>query len=360
MTDAGPHNDLVEKARQLVGAWTQSRFGWGAVLGQNQDYPNIQLMESSSVFHPPLSYFGYSHCPFHGHRWLLGMTYNEVLIHPDVFRPQAFWALFWALGKAEHRFVRRFIPSWSHEERLSGHFISQIAERIEEFSDDWSVLSQSSSPRRTTPHCSVFYADTATSRQEGITGSDFSLIVHMTFLDGEEFFKVARFQVKKVTESATAEVNLLQLRRMREIDNLGYYLFYYPHKPSGWTRPPTVVSANVINRALLESQPWNKQLNRREPLPSEGRKSIKLNHGGFTKFDFASFVTFSQADIRGEHGVLAKSAIDAVRTAWSGPTPDGVDSDGSGGPPRQTLVITLGKPSSAPDWDDELRVPPNK
>jgi len=46
--------------------------------------------------------------------------FEQALTNPSSFNPSCLWALFWAVAKAEHDFLIRYIPYWSHEERLTG------------------------------------------------------------------------------------------------------------------------------------------------------------------------------------------------------------------------------------------------
>lgn len=56
--------------------------------------------------------------------------FDQVLASPSSYDPSCLWALFWALAQAEHEFLSRYVPFWSHEERLTGHLVSQIVERL--------------------------------------------------------------------------------------------------------------------------------------------------------------------------------------------------------------------------------------
>ena len=66
--------------------------------------------------------------------------FEQVLTTPLSFNPSCLWALFWAAAKAEHDFLIRYIPYWSHEERLTGHLVSQLITRIEDFEPHWAAL----------------------------------------------------------------------------------------------------------------------------------------------------------------------------------------------------------------------------
>ena len=108
---------------------------------------------------------------------------EELLATPTSYNPKGVWALFWALAKAEHNFLHKYVPYWSHEERLTGHLVSQLIDRLEEFGDAWATLNESTEPKAT---CRIWYADTATGRREATTGADLGLIVQAKFRDQDE------------------------------------------------------------------------------------------------------------------------------------------------------------------------------
>ena len=69
--------------------------------------------------------------------------FRDLLSHPANYEPNCIAALFWSLTFAQQNFATTFLPFWSHEERLTGHFISQILERSIEFEPYWASLALS-------------------------------------------------------------------------------------------------------------------------------------------------------------------------------------------------------------------------
>jgi len=155
----------------------QGRAGFGALRRLEQLLQkSVQLVVESGIFaHPknehPWPWIAFRRgMPAH-HRFF----FEKVLGSPLSYDPSAFWALFWALAKAEHLFLFRYTPFWSHEERLTGHLVSQVMERVEEFAGHWRTLGRAGLEPT---HCRIWYADTATARREKITGADLGLVVH--------------------------------------------------------------------------------------------------------------------------------------------------------------------------------------
>lgn len=262
-------------------------------------------------------------------------SFIRYLTSPSAFEPGCVWALFWALAKSEHQFAARFLPFWSHEERLTGHFVSQICERIEEFAVHWSALT-GSDPNRS--WLDVWYADTAAGNREKETGADLGLIVHGQYSGDQEFFKVARFQVKKVPASNTARIDLNQTKSLLQTEGLGHYLFFHGQDRQDWRRPPTVAPASEFEHHVRKAESAQAEVMRvRSELGREDIQSIDNK-----SYDFATFLTFAFADPAADFGAFARSKSAAVRILMGG------------GPPTRLAVISLGAPVEAAEWLREL------
>ena len=244
------------------------------------------------------------------------------------------WALFWSLAKAEHAFLEKYIPFWSHEERLTGHLVSQMVERLEEYGVHWRSLA-SGSPEKS--DCQIWYADTATARQEQFTGADLGLVVHGRMPGADEFFKVVRFQAKKVSKSGNATLDYDQLEALLNREDLGYYLFYHHLDKTQWSLPPTVRPANDFKGDLERVKKERELKPRRNGL---GSGSVDARNTGY---DLATLVTFGVADPASDTGVLARNAQDAVSILASGPTT-----------PSRVLIVTLGSGTDVPLWQHLL------
>jgi hypothetical protein len=270
----------------------------------------------------------------HAEHFVLRLV-GATLVHPSSFDPSPMWALWWALVKAEHEFLSRFVPFWSNEERLTGHLVSQLAERIDEFRPHWRSLAEGDSGAAGTPRCELQYFDTATARQEKLTGADLGLVVHAQFPWHDEFFKVARFQAKKADRGGKARLDLDQLETLLGANGLGYYLFYHELREEPGTPAPTVRDARDFQRFVDEAR--KPQAGRRPGGP--GDTSIDALDTGW---DFAALVTFGLADPSSAAGVMqptAERAADAVLGR---------------GMPTRVMVMTLGSPPVV-NWRDLIQ-----
>jgi hypothetical protein len=265
--------------------------------------------------------------------------FEQALTNPSSFNPSCLWALFWAVAKAEHDFLIRYIPYWSHEERLTGHLVSQLLTRIEDFEPHWAALDSSNQSSDKT-HCRIHYVDTATASRETITGADLGLIIQAQLPRQQEYFKAARFQAKKVGKSGSARIDLDQAEKLIAAKNYGYYLFYHPYAANEWSLPPTVSSATQFTFHVNDAR----ENAPKHPGATLGEKSVDIDGGNF---DFATFITFALADQASEHGALASSAEEAVRLLTT--TNRGLPSL------SRIVAVTLGAQATEVDWDGLLR-----
>lgn len=315
-----------------------SRTGFGAFRKSGDLFRNtLSLILESGIFTPPRSEASPWSDPDYWYHFIYRFPgryirfFKDILSKPSSFDPVCMWALFWALAKAEHEFLYRFVPFWSHEERLTGHLISQILERIEEFASPWRALAPTGKNSEES-QLRFWYADIATNRQESVTGADLGLVVHAKFGAKDEFLKVLRFQAKKVTPSGRAKLDLDQTAALIATSNLGYYLFYHAQDKEQWHCPPTVCSASRFIELVgqKKSQSSSKGL---------GMEYVDAKEQGY---DFASFITFAFSDPASDHGKLVATPRDAVTALTGGNSPSG--------PPTRVLVITMGSQVPPADW----------
>jgi hypothetical protein len=264
--------------------------------------------------------------------------FEQALTNPSSFNPSCLWALFWAVAKAEHDFLLRYVPYWSHEERLTGHLVSQLLTRLEDFEPHWAALDSANQSSDTT-HCRIHYVDTATASREAITGADLGLIIQAQLPRQQEYFKAARFQAKKVGKSGSARIDLDQAETLIAAKHYGYYLFYHPYASNEWSLPPTVSPAT---RFTLHVNDARENTPKQSGAATLGEKSIDISGGNF---DFATFITFALADQASEHGALASTAEEAVRLLTT-----------TRGLPNlsRIVAVTLGAQATEVDWDKLL------
>jgi len=173
----------------------------------------------------------------------------------------------------------------------------------------------------------VWYADTATSRKESLTGADLGLIIHARLPGQDEFFKVARFQAKKVDRFGKARIDVDQTKALLQHEQLGYYLFYHSANEKGWSLTPTVQSA-VSFKSDIEKT-------------SKGKIPVSARNAGY---DFAMFICLALADPASEAGIHTTDGRKAVIVLMSGPLP-----------PSRVLIVMLGDGTSVLKWEDLLR-----
>lgn len=341
-----PETDIhVQIASSIANRAIQSRDGFGSLRKHRTLFERSHgLITGSSLLAPsPVGANPYwAIDPEFLHFALRHGNYNynhahlvRALTTPTAFEPACIWALFWAMVKSEHEFSRKYLPFWSHEERLTGHLISQICERSEEFAVHWSALTHAD-PKIST--LDIWYADTATGNREKETGADLGLIVHGQYAGDAEFFKSARFQVKKVPPSNTARIDLNQTKALLRTPGLGYYLFYHGQDRQEFRRPTTVVPAAAFENNLKNA----------EKIVLEGKQSRKelgedsIQNVDNYAYDFAVFLTFALADPSADYGAIARSKSEAVRVLMAG------------GPPSRLAVISLGAPVEPREWLHEM------
>lgn len=344
MTHEGKISDSYAcLASAIVGPAIQSRVGFGTFRKYRTLFERShRLVARSSLLAPPESMTQpfWALDPEFIHFALRHGEYNHAhffryLTSPIVFDPKCIWALFWALVKSEHHFAFKFLPFWSHEERLTGHFVSQVCERVEEFAGHWSSLC-GDDPQKS--YLDVWYADTATGNREKESGADLGLIVHGQYAGDDEFFKVARFQVKKVPSSNTARIDLNQTKALLQTEGLGYYLFFHGQDRQDWRRPPSVAPASEFEYNLEQAEKALQEGKR--PGRELGKEDIQNIDG--KSYDFATFITFAFADPAADFGAFARSKSAAVQTLMGG------------GPPSRLAVISLGAAVQPTDWLHEL------
>ena len=90
------------------------------------------------------------------------------------FENPLFYLLFKAFVYAEIKFVNNFIPQNSHEERLTGHLVSEIANSLSIVSE--TLKKQAFDLYQTEVDLNFDYADLSSNNQEKNTGADLGFI----------------------------------------------------------------------------------------------------------------------------------------------------------------------------------------
>lgn len=220
---------------------------------------------------------------------------------PCVFKPPAYWSLLWALLEGEQAFQTEWVDAWSHEERLTGHFLSSAATAGAKLQSAFEALDRACGGGA---RCSIDYVDTATGRRERQTGADFGVVVHGADESNEEWAKAVLFQVKKTERFGHFEIEFDQLKALLRTPELGHYLLITRNAPSA--PPPVVIAAEAFDGYLQR---------RSEERQQPGTKADKLGSGMVSSDayqDWAFFMALAVSDPASGIGVSAPSPHEAV------------------------------------------------
>ena len=282
--------------------------------------------------------FGDRHHPFYDE--LPGADYWQLLLalaDPCVFNPPAYWSLLWALLIAEQTFQTRWVDAWSHEERLTGHFLTTIADAGQQMASSFASLDRAWGGGA---QCSVDYVDTATARREKTTGADFGVIVHGSDADHGEWLKVASFQVKKCDVPEHFEIDFAQLRALLSVPGLGFYLMFAKNDPSA--PPPLVTPANDFESELRHRIEEREKAQPRATSETLGSQRV----GADMAEDWAFHLGLGLADPRSRVGLPASSPNEAARLLLRQ----------TALPPSRILAFGLGAMAGGTDWRQVVRV----
>jgi len=263
-----------------------------------------------------------------------------------------FFDLFRAVMAAEIRFVGNYIPQNSHEERLTGHLLSETIFSLDLMEP--TVRKKLFELYGEEINFDFHYADIATSGMEKNTGGDFALIVEVDLPDIPTFVRAFKFQAKKAMPPS-ARVDLGQLDVLSKENPEGsYYVFYNLDSKSMNTgrRPPLVVSAREC-----QSQLDNK----------EKQKTATLNAKWIYEVGtpFSAFLALMAMQPDKEIGFRCNSLMEAARYIYHAPYGLSTKSNGWFESPSRLVVVSIGgsipKHYSNPNSDEQnylFRFPP--
>lgn len=221
---------------------------------------------------------GFLKCPEHHYERLLYHSYrnhpHSILFQlrhspfffkdrPFGFLPPPIDVLFEAFAVSEYIVSRDYYPFKSHEERLTGHLVSELRNGLYIVSETFNRITQNLFGELVP--LQFRYYDLSAQSQEKVTGADLGIIFYINWPYLEEpFCKLAIFQAKKVDErAATIEVNQLNDIN-RFAGDAGFYLFY---DMSIDCYPPLVDEASDLERELRnieENKPLKDVKSRKE------------------------------------------------------------------------------------------------
>jgi hypothetical protein len=170
---------------------------------------------------------------------------KNLLYSKRFYSNELYYYLFKGFVYGEYRFVRDFIPQQSHEERLTGHLISELCNVATIIGEKFKTKSKKIYGREVP--LNFYYADLSTNRMEKITGADFALMVHLDLPDCSEVNKVMICQVKKIENSM--EIDEPQLKVLNSwAGDAGYYCCYDMKQNDLFA--PLLISAKNVEKYL--------------------------------------------------------------------------------------------------------------
>jgi hypothetical protein len=133
---------------------------------------------------------------------------------------------FKSLIRAEIRLISRYIPQRSNEERLTGHFVSEIDNSVNMLKDTFLKLSKSLYGEE--KMIDFFYMDLSKGGKiEKTSGADLGFILVVDLPDFPFLVKSILFQAKKINGNGTARIDKNQLDTMKSHGQSdSAYLFY--------------------------------------------------------------------------------------------------------------------------------------
>ena len=151
-------------------------------------------------------------------------NYIESIFKPYKENEEAiFLLLLRVLVAAEIRFASKYIPQNSHEERLTGHLLSESIFCLDLVKKEFIKIC-----RRlfnTEFNLDFHYADVASNSNEAKSGADFGVILMADLPNSPKVIKAFKFQAKKANPSATIDI-----QQMKSLisggDEGAFYLFY--------------------------------------------------------------------------------------------------------------------------------------
>ncbi len=170
---------------------------------------------------------------------------RNLLKDESSFESPLFYLLFKAFVYAEIKFIINYVPQNSHEERLTGHLISEIANSLdiinETFREKAFELYQSK------VDLEFHYADLSSNNNEKYTGADLGLIFHINLPDYQEKVNVAIIQSKKFDQRASIDLRQIEILKKFAKES-AYYCFYDMNEKDRTS--PLIQRANSITSIL--------------------------------------------------------------------------------------------------------------
>ena len=253
---------------------TRNRKGIYSWLGEKSYRLFDRVLDWDWPFHPKeFGRFGFS-----------SGNVLSLLLHGQLFENPLLDILIKSLVRAETRLCSRFIPQNSHEERLTGNFVSEIDSAFFLIKEEFRCLSQERYGQA--KEIDFYYYDLSRGgKAEKISGADLGIIFVLDLPDLPYTIRSIRLQAKKVNNSA--QIDIQQFRVLTSQGNDSAYLFY-DMNPQTYCTPIVYESARLEHRVTnAESEnknsfslPYNEIL---DGIPLSLYIYRILMHGGATR-----------------------------------------------------------------------------
>ena len=234
---------------------------------------------------------------FHFNRRSHGISLlKRSLTSEEYYENPLFYMLFKAFAYGEYRFVKNYIPQNSHEERLTGHLISELSNALTII--EGTFKSRAIDIYRKEIPLEFFYADMSSNRMEKFTGADFAIIFHVNLPDYPENIRAIVCQAKKFRKSRDIERG--QLEQLISWASEAAYYCFYDMEPSERTAP-----------LIMNAERVKEEVDKKDKGNSIDRSTI-LEHwdGGIP---LSIFLIFELLDVYGDKGKLFDSIWEAKR-----------------------------------------------
>lgn len=201
-----------------------SQYGLSAEKNMQGIYfhPEYMGMMSHRYFYKELRYM------LSGNDWTGKHKFVKNHIE-NLFKPckeneeEIIFLLLRVLVAAEIRFASKYIPQNSHEERLTGHLLSELIFCLDLAKKEF--LKTCRKLFNTEFDLDFHYADVATNSNEAKSGADFGVILIADLPNSPKIIKAFKFQAKKANPSATIDIKQME-SLISGGDEGAFYLFY--------------------------------------------------------------------------------------------------------------------------------------
>ena len=158
-------------------------------------------------------------------KWNVGAYLaRQILNDEKQFSSPLFQLLFKSFVVAEGKFIKNYIPQNSHEERLTGHLVSELENGLYILRDYFEEASKAIYGEKIP--LNFYYADLSSNRQEKNTGADLGFIFYVNLPDFPKHIRIAAIQAKKAKKtSATIDIDQLN-KIISAYEGNAYYMFY--------------------------------------------------------------------------------------------------------------------------------------